>query len=140
VPCVRLRQRHDVLEQTVRLDELATHLAVLHERAQTADDFARTQRLRADVLLGGLVGRDEPLTRLRVRRDRRQRLIHFVRDARGHLAHRRDATEMRDAILHLAYFVLGAAPVGDVVERPDLAQHASVRPTRRLSDVVHVAQ
>ena len=84
--------------------------------------------------------RDQALTRLRIRRDRGERLIHFMRDARGHLAHRGDAAEVRDAILHLSRFVFGASTIGDVVQRADLAQHASVGIARRLRDVMHVAQ
>ena len=47
---------------------------------------------------------------------------------------------MRDAILHLPRLVFGAAPVGDVVQRADLAQRSAVRRARRLRQVMHVAQ
>ena len=135
---VGLRERQHVFEQAIRLDQLAPHLAILDEGAQAADHLAGTQRLRADLIERGLDLvlarrrlRDQPLTRLRIRRDRGQRLIHFVRDARRHLAHGRDAAEVRDAILHLARFVFGAAAIGDVVQRADLPQHAG-RPAARV--------
>ena len=51
---VGLRERQHVFEQTVRLDQLAPHLAILDEGAQAADHFAGAQRLRADVIERGL--------------------------------------------------------------------------------------
>ena len=76
------------------------------------------QRLRADLVEGGFdlrragVGlRDQPLAGLRVGRDRGQRLVDLVRDAGGHFTHGRDATEVRDAILHLTRFVFSARTV-----------------------------
>ena len=133
MPRIGLRQRLHVIEQAIRFDQLAPHLAILHERAQAADHFAGAQRLRADVLergvdlaLARIAAGDQALARLRVGRDRRERLIHLVRDAGRHLAHGRDAAEVRDAILHLPRFVLGTAPIGDVVQRADLAQRPPV--------------
>ena len=148
VPRVRLRERQHVVEKAVGVDQLAPDLAILDERPQAPDDLAGAQRLRADLLERVRDAprrrlrrwRDQSLTGLSVRGDRRERLVHFVCDARGHFAHRRDAAEVRDAILHLARFVFRSSPIGDVVERAHLSQHASVGAARRLRDVVHVPQ
>lgn len=144
---VGLCQHLHIVEQPIGIHQLAAHFAILDETAQAANDFTGTQSLRADLLqrrvyfvLLNLAAGDQTLTGLRVGRNRRQRLIHFVGDARRHFAHRGDASEVRDAILHLSRFVFGATPIGNVVQRADLPQGAAVRTACGLRDVMHISQ
>ncbi len=142
---VGLGERAQVLEQACAVDGLALHLAVLHEIAQAADHLAGAQRLRVDLLersehVLDLVVRlpDQALAGLRVGGDRRQRLVDLVGEARGHLAHGRQAAEVRQALLQHARLVLGAAPVGDVVDRADVLLQPAVRAEHGLHQVVQV--
>ena len=144
--CVGLGQRAQVLEQARAVDRLALDLAVLDEVAQPPDHLAGPQRLRVDLLERGehvagvrLGLRHQALAGPCVGRDRGQRLVDLVREARGHLAHGREPAEVRQALLQHARVVLGAAPVGDVVDGADVLHDAAVVVEHGLCEVMEVS-
>src|SRR6185437_1809630 len=77
------------------------------EAAQAAQDVARAHRLsgdlahrRADVIEVGGRPAEEPVARLSVVRDRGERLIELVRDARRHLPDGREARHLQHPSMH----------------------------------------
>ena len=134
---VAREQRVHLADQLVDVLRLAPHVFVAHQRANAPDDLAGAQCLPGDLFqrAGDLrhVGRrqaQQARAGLRVVGDRRQRLVELVRDARGHLAHGREARNVVHALERAVRFAFGAPLVGDVLAR----EHDAGR------DVVGVAQ
>jgi hypothetical protein len=61
-----------------------------------------------------------------------------VGEAGRHLAHGREAAEVREPLLQHPRLVLGVATVGDVVDRADVFLHVAVGPEHGLRQVVQV--
>ena len=61
---------------------------------------------------------EEPLRRLRVAQDRRERLIDLVRQRRGELAHHRDAPRVGDLLPQALRLLLGVFARGDLAGGP----------------------
>ena len=118
------RERARLLDQLLDAFDPPLAFAPRDEIAQTADDLAGAQRL-----LGGLVHRladhdrvfvrsafEQPARALHVVGDRRERLVQFMRQRRGHLAHRGQARDMDELGLQLLQPRLGLLPFGQVAD------------------------
>jgi len=70
-------------------------------------------------------GGEEPLRRLRVAQDRRERLIDLVGQSAGELAEHRDPAEVRQLLALLVRLALGPPLLGDVADESDHAALAA---------------